>query len=116
MMLTQTKKDFLKKISGGLHVLMATSYTADDIAVNPECDIEEYIAEHLLDHENSAIGEERAWFSEKKFGNFIDTESEATLHKAEPQLVARLGRSYRESDEFWAKEFDASSKHAKLTA
>ena len=76
MMLTQTKKDFLKKISGGLHALMATTYTADEIAVNPECDIEEYIAEHLLDHENSAIGEERAWFSEQKFENFIDTESD----------------------------------------
>lgn len=75
-MLSQTKKDFLKKISGGLHVLMATSYTADAITVNPECEIEEYIAGHLLDHENSAIGVERAWFSEQKFDNFIDTESD----------------------------------------
>ena len=75
-MLTQTKKDFLKKISGGLHVLMATTYTADEIAVNQDDEIEEYIAEHLLEYENSAIGIQRAWFSEKKFDNFIDTESD----------------------------------------
>lgn len=75
-MLTQTKKDFLKKISGGLHVLMATTYTADEIAVNQDDEIEEYIAEHLIEYENSAIGIQRAWFSEKKFDNFIDTESD----------------------------------------
>lgn len=78
-MITQTKKDFLKKISGGLHVLMATSYAADEIAVNPEDEIEEYIAKHLLDHEESAIGVERAWLSEQKFGNFIDTETDIRI-------------------------------------
>lgn len=76
MALTQAKKDFIKKISGGLHVLMATTYTADEIAIDPEGEVEEYIARHLLECEKSAIGVERAWFSEWKFYNFMDTESD----------------------------------------
>lgn len=44
MGIKQGKKEFIKKISQG-------TYTADDIAINPECEIEEYIQKHLLDHE-----------------------------------------------------------------
>lgn len=102
-MLTQTKKDFLKKISGGLHVLMATSYTADEIAINPECDIEEYISEHLLDHEDSAIGEKRAWFSEKKFGKFIDTESD--------DLITEMLHYMDNLDMPLWRVFDEASRH-----
>ena len=78
-MFTKTKKDFLKKISGGLHVLMATTYTADEIAAGPENEVEEYIAEHLLEYKKSAIGVERSWFSETKFDTFIDTKDDKTI-------------------------------------
>lgn len=74
MAITQTKKEFIKKISQGIHSLMATTYTADDIAMNPECEIEEYISKHLLDRD---IG--RAWFSENKFYTFMDTESDEII-------------------------------------
>jgi len=36
MPLTPEKKEFLKKISGGLRVLMSCSYKADEIATDPE--------------------------------------------------------------------------------
>lgn len=74
MAIKQTKKEFIKKISQGIHSLMATTYTADDIAINPECEIEEYIKKHLLDYE---IG--GAWFSEDKFDTFMDTESDELI-------------------------------------
>lgn len=79
MGIKQTKKDFIKKISGGLRVLMATTYNADDIADDPMDEIEEYISEHLLEFEKSAIGVERAWFSEKKFEIFMDMESDELI-------------------------------------
>lgn len=79
MAITQTKKNFIKKISGGLHVLMATTYSADEIAINQCNETEEYIAKHLLYYEKSAIGVTRAWFSEKKFYTFIDTEDDKTI-------------------------------------
>jgi len=79
MAIMQAKKEFVKKISQGIHSLMATTYTADDISIDPECEIEEYIKKHLLEHENSAIGEERAWFSEEKFDTFMDTESDELI-------------------------------------
>lgn len=74
MAIKQAKKEFIKKISQGIHSLMATTYTADDIAINPECEIEEYIQKHLLDHE---IG--GAWFSENKFDTFMDNESDELI-------------------------------------
>lgn len=81
MAIVQAKKEFIKKVSGGLHVLMATTYTADEIAIDPNGEIEEYIAEHLLECEKSAIGVERAWFSERKFDHFMDTESDDLITK-----------------------------------
>ena len=79
MAITKTKKEFLKKISGGIHVLMATSFITDEIAVNQEDEIEKLIAESLLEYNESAIGEERAWFSEQKFHAFIDRESSKNI-------------------------------------
>jgi hypothetical protein len=43
MSLNIEKKQFIKKISGGLHVLMTCSYKADEIGTKPECPVEEFI-------------------------------------------------------------------------
>ena len=40
MSLNNEKKSFIKKISGGLHVLMTCSYKADEIGTKPECPVE----------------------------------------------------------------------------
>ena len=79
MQISQVKKDLLKKMSGGIHVLMATTYTAEEIAIDPQNKVEKYIAEHLLDYEKSSIGLYRQWFSEKKFDNFIDTKDDNSI-------------------------------------
>ena len=79
MTITLSKKEFLKKISGGIRVLMAISYTADELAIHQCDEIEEYIAEHLLVIKESAIGIKRAWFSESKFDKFIDTADDKTV-------------------------------------
>jgi hypothetical protein len=44
MFISNKKKQFLKKIGGGLHVLMNCSYKADDIGTDPQCPIEEFIS------------------------------------------------------------------------
>lgn len=73
MSISQEKKDFIKKTAPGIHVYMATSYTADEIAKNAEEPIEEYIKDNILSYEKSAIGSMRYWFSENKFCKAVDT-------------------------------------------
>ena len=72
MSLTPEKRQFLKKISGGLHLLMTCSYTAHEIAIDPECPIEEFIKDNLLT---------RGQFSEAKFGTVVDTACDEDLVK-----------------------------------
>ena len=72
MPLTPEKKEFLKKISGGLRVLMSCSYKADEIATNPECPIEEFIRDNLITH---------GQFSEAKFDTVVDTARDEDLVK-----------------------------------
>ena len=79
MQISQVKKDLLKKMSGGIHVLMATTYAAEEIAIDPQNKVEKYIAEHLLNYERSGIGLYRQWFSEKKFDKFIDTKDDNSI-------------------------------------
>ena len=79
MAITSSKKEFLKNISGGIRVLMATTYQADELAADQCDEIEEYIAKHLLVIKESAIGVERAWFSERKFDKFVDTADDETI-------------------------------------
>ena len=72
MPLTLEKKEFLKKISGGLRVLMSCSYKADEIATDPECPIEEFIRDNLMT---------RRQFSEAKFNAMVDTACDEDLVK-----------------------------------
>ena len=72
MPLTPEKKQFLKKISCGLRVLMSCSYKADDIATDPECPIEEFIRDNLMTH---------GQFSEVKFDTVVDTARDEDLVK-----------------------------------
>ncbi len=72
MPLTPEKRRFLKKISGGLHLLMTCSYTAHEIAIDPECPIEEFIKDNLLTH---------GQFSEAKFDTVVDTACDEDLVK-----------------------------------
>ena len=60
MPLTPEKKQFLKKISGGLRVLMSCSYKADEIATDPECPIEEFIRDNPDDFSSAGWSHDRA--------------------------------------------------------
>lgn len=79
MILTPEKRQFLKKISGGLHVLMSSSCKADEIGTHPDCPIEEIICDNFIVHTNSAAGGERYWFDDRKFNNGIDFISDESL-------------------------------------
>jgi hypothetical protein len=72
MPLTPEKRQFLKKISGGLRILMSCSYKADEITADPECPIEEFIKDNLLTHGH---------FSEAKFDTVVDTACDEDLVK-----------------------------------
>ena len=66
-------------MSGGIHVLMTNTYTAEEISIDPQNKVERYIAEHLLNYERSSIGIYRQWFSEEKFNKFIDTKDDNSI-------------------------------------
>jgi len=72
MSLSHEKRQFLKKMSGGLHLLMTCSFTAHEIAIHPECPIEEFIRDNLLT---------RGQFSQAKFDTVVDTACDEDLVK-----------------------------------
>ena len=81
MSIPKEKKEFIKKVSPGIHVYMALSYKADEIYINPECDEEIFIKKNLLSYEKSAIRVKRHWFSEEKFHEAVDTLPDDELKK-----------------------------------
>jgi hypothetical protein len=81
MSLNIEKKRFLKKISGGLHVLMTCSYKADEIGAKPECPVEEFIKDNLITRNTSVSNVSRYWFSEAKFDTMVDIARDEDLIK-----------------------------------
>ena len=81
MSLNTEKKQFLKKIGGGLHVLMTCSYKADEIGVKPECPVEEFIKDRLITRNTSVPNVYRYWFSEAKFDTMVDITRDEDLIK-----------------------------------
>ena len=81
MSLNNEKKQFLKKISGGLHVLMTCSYKADEIGAKPECPVEEFIKDRLITRNMSVPNVSRYWFSEAKFDTMVDIARDEDLIK-----------------------------------
>lgn len=79
MMISHEKRQFLKVISGGLHILMSCSYKADDIGIDPEEGIEETIAEKMIVLANTIANGERYWFDDGRFNNYVDVASDEDL-------------------------------------
>jgi hypothetical protein len=73
MSLSNEKKEFLKKIGGGLRVLMDCSCKADEIGAAPECPIEEFIRDNLMTSGYC--------FSEAKFDTTVDVAHDEDLIK-----------------------------------
>jgi hypothetical protein len=70
--ISELKRSFLKKCGEGLDVKMTMSFKSSEIFLNPTCDQEEYIKEHLLQ------GKE---FSVYKFCEAVDTLGHEELGK-----------------------------------
>tara|TARA_R110001583_G_scaffold441_1_gene4131 strand:+ start:299 stop:715 length:417 start_codon:yes stop_codon:yes gene_type:complete len=79
MMISHEKRQFLKVISGGLHILMSCSYKADDIGIDPEEGVEETIAEKMIVLANTIANGERYWFDDGRFNNYVDVASDEDL-------------------------------------
>ena len=79
MNITHEKRQFLKVISGGLHILMSCSYKADDIGIDPEEGVEETIAEKMIVLANTIANGERYWFDDGRFNNYVDVASDEDL-------------------------------------
>lgn len=79
MMISHEKRQFLKVISGGLHILMSCSYKADDIGIDPEEGIEETISERMIVLANTIANGERYWFDDGRFNNYVDVASDEDL-------------------------------------
>ena len=77
--ITDIKKNFLRKISGGIHTLMASSYLSDEIGIQPFGIVEEFISRRLLVYDTNAVGAPRHWFSDYKFDLELDTMSDNEL-------------------------------------
>jgi hypothetical protein len=73
IIITDTKKNFLRKISGGINTLMASSYLSDEIGLQPFGIVEEFISRRLLVYDTNAVGVPRHWFSDYKFDLELDT-------------------------------------------
>tara|TARA_Y100000389_G_scaffold199454_1_gene237866 strand:+ start:1031 stop:1384 length:354 start_codon:yes stop_codon:yes gene_type:complete len=72
MKISTEKRDFLKRISNGLAVLMDCSMLSDEIYVTQEDEIEVFIKNNLLDGSS---------FSEEKFDALMDTIDDTTLEE-----------------------------------
>jgi hypothetical protein len=91
-MISSEKKQLLKLISDGIHVLMSVTCQSDEIGARQDIDdndddddfekSEKYIKKNLLTWENSAIGLKRYWFSVIKFDNMVE--------EADYDTVARI--------------------------
>ena len=79
MMISHEKRQFLKVISGGLHILMSCYYKADDIGIDPADCIEETIAEKMIVLANTIANGERYWFDDGRFNNYVDVASDEEL-------------------------------------
>lgn len=100
MIITHEKRQFLKKISGGLHVLMSCSCKADEIGTSPDCPIEEFIREDFIVHANTVANGERYWFDDGKFNNavdFISGENLGVLLKYFDDIDMPMERAYYEA-------------------
>ena len=100
MNITREKRQFLKKISGGLHVLMSCSCKADEIGVGPECPIEEFIREDFIVHASTVANGERYWFDDGKFNNAVDfmtNENLGVLLKYFDDIDMPMERAYYEA-------------------
>ena len=75
MNITPAKKEFIKRICGGIHVLMTCTYLANDISQDPREPEEYFIRDKILDY-----GE----FSEHKFCEAIETLSNGCLLYTSP--------------------------------
>ena len=100
MIITHEKRQFLKKISGGLHVLMSCSCKADEIGTSPDCPIEEFIREDFIVRANTVANGERYWFDDGKFNNavdFISGENLGVLLKYFDDIDMPMERAYYEA-------------------
>ena len=70
----EAKKEFLKKICGGIHALMACSYLADDIGMDAQDPQDIFIRDNFLVKDDN-----RYWFSCHKFNTKIDELSDEEL-------------------------------------
>jgi hypothetical protein len=70
----EAKKEFLKKISGGFHTLMASSHLADDIGIDAQDSNDIFIRDNFLVKDGA-----RYWFSPQKFNTKIDEISDEEL-------------------------------------
>ena len=70
MNITPAKKEFIKRICGGIHVLMTCTYLANDISQDPREPEEYFIRDKIID-----FGE----FSEHKFCEAIETLSNGDI-------------------------------------
>jgi hypothetical protein len=117
MIIASEKKAFIKKISGGLHILMSCSYKADEIGTSPDCPIEEFIREDFIVHANTVANGERYWFDDGKFVNAVDLMSDedlVVLLKYFDNVDMYLKRVYHEACLSFESMSDEDMKFASL--
>lgn len=117
MNITREKRQFLKKISRGLHVLMSCSCKADEIGTSPDCPIEEFIREDFIIRANSVANGERYWFDDGKFDNAIDimtSENLGVLLKYFDDIDMPMERVYYEASLSIESMSDTDYKFASL--
>ena len=117
MIIASEKKAFIKKISGGLHILMSCSCKADEIGTSPDCPIEEFIREDFIVHASTVANGERYWFDDGKFINAVDIMSDedlVVLLKYFDDVDMYLKRVYREACLSFESMSDEDMKFASL--
>lgn len=117
MFITPQKREFIKKIGGGLHVLMTCSYKADEIGVKPECSVEKFIRDRLITRNTSVSNAPRFWFSEAKFKTTMDitpVEDLIALLKYFDDIDMYMRRVYYESSLSVKSLSDEDMKFASL--
>jgi len=76
MNLNKQRKEFIKKLAGGIYILMNDTHVIDEIVIQPINRLEEYIKDNIILYERNSYGIYRHWFSLNAFCDFIDEQND----------------------------------------
>lgn len=73
MSITQEKKEFIKKLTPGIHIYLQSDGRLENIFENPQGEIGLFIKNNLIGREKNKVRASRLWFCEETFSTAVDS-------------------------------------------